>query len=129
VRRRARGRARGIALAQPDIDLRADIYALGCVAYWLTTGQYVFASATPMEMVVDHVKTEPRAPSSRTEMEIPREFDDVILRTLAKDPKVRFQSMREFADALRAVPVREGWSGIKAEEWWRVQADAGASAA
>ena len=104
----------------------------GCVGYWLTTGQYVFASSTPMEMVVDHVKTEPVAPSSRTEVEIPREFDDAILRTLAKDPQVRFQSMREFAEALRAVPVSNAWSGIKAEEWWKLQvseAGAGASAA
>ncbi len=110
-----------IALAKPDVDARADIYALGCVGYWLATGQYVFDSDSPMAMVVDHVKTEPTAPSTRTELPIPREFDEAILRTLAKDPKVRFQSMREFAEALRKVPVTSAWTDARAEEWWALQ--------
>ena len=107
-----------IALAKPDVDARADIYALGCVGYWLATGQYVFDSESAMAMVVDHVKTEPTAPSTRTELPIPRAFDEAILRTLAKDPEVRFQSMREFAAALRKVPVASAWTDARAEEWW-----------
>ncbi len=109
-----------IALAKQDVDGRADIYALGCVGYWLTTGQYVFPSESPMAMVVDHVKSEPEAPSTRTELPIPSRFDEVILQTLAKDPAVRFQSMREFAAALRQVPVPEPWDDARAEEWWRL---------
>ena len=110
-----------IALAKPDVDARADIYALGCVGYWLTTGQYVFDSDSAMAMVVDHVKTEPAAPSTRTELPIPREFDDAILRALAKDPQARFQTMREFAEALRKVPVASAWTDARAEEWWALQ--------
>jgi len=110
-----------IALAKPDVDARADIYALGCVGYWLATGQYVFDSESAMAMVIDHVKTEPAAPSTRTELPIPREFDDAILRTLAKDPQVRFQSMREFAEALRKVPVASPWTDARADEWWALQ--------
>ena len=117
-----------IALAKPDVDARADIYALGCVGYWLVTGQYVFASDSPMEMVIDHVKSEPAAPSTRTELPIPRQFDRAILQTLAKDPKVRFQSMREFAAALRQVPLESDWSNARADEWWKLHpADDGGS--
>ena len=109
-----------IALAKADVDARADIYALGCVGYWLATGQYVFASSSPVEMVVDHVKSAPPAPSTRTELPIPTQFDDVILRTLAKDPQMRFQSMREFAAALCEVPLQGEWTDARAAEWWRL---------
>ena len=109
-----------IALAKDDVDARADIYALGCVGYWLTTGSFVFDSGSPVEMVVDHVKTEPPAPSTRTELPIPPQFDDAILRTLAKDPKLRFESMRDFAATLRVVPIQEAWTEARAEQWWRL---------
>ncbi len=109
-----------IALGKKDVDRRADIYALGAVGYWLATGQLVFDSRLPMEMVVDHVKTEPKAPSSRTELAIPQQFDEVILRTLAKDPEGRFQSMRQFADALRDIPTEGTWDNRQAEGWWKL---------
>ena len=109
-----------IALADPDVDGRADIYALGAVGYWLATGQYVFESDSPVQMVVDHVKTDPPAPSARTELPIPKQFDDVILRTLAKDPAARFQSMLELADALSEIPLSQAWSNRDAEDWWRL---------
>jgi len=110
-----------IALGKSNADGRADIYALACVGYWLTTGHYVFEADTPMAMVVDHVRSEPAAPSTRTELPIPREFDDVILRALAKDPAVRFQDMRELAAALRRVPVEQPWDQARAAEWWQLR--------
>jgi serine/threonine-protein kinase len=110
-----------VALAQDNVDERADIYALACVGYWLTTGQYVFVADSPMAMVVDHVKSEPPAPSTRTELAIPPEFDEVILRALAKDPGDRYQNMREFAHALRQVPVRKPWDEARAAEWWQLR--------
>jgi len=114
-----------IALARDDVDGRADIYALACVGYWLTTGHYVFEADSPVAMVVDHVKSEPPAPSRRTELRIPREFDEVILRALAKAPEARFQDMRELAAALREVPVEQPWSEARAAEWWRLRGSAG----
>jgi serine/threonine-protein kinase len=109
-----------IALAKPDVDARADVYALACVGYWLTTGQYVFDSESPMAMVVDHVKSEPVAPSKRTELPIPPEFDQVILRALAKDPRDRYQSMAEFAQALQQVPAAQKWTEESAASWWKL---------
>jgi serine/threonine-protein kinase len=107
-----------IALGRHDADGRADLYALGCVGYWLTTGQYVFPSTSPMEMIVNHVKAEPAPPSSRTEVRVPRQFDETILRALAKDPDGRFPSMRAFVTALKQVPLEEPWDSDKAEAWW-----------
>jgi len=52
-------------------DQRADVYSLGCVAYWLLTGQLVFDGRNPAEVMNRHVKDEPTPPSKRTELEVP----------------------------------------------------------
>ena len=46
-----------------DLDGRADIYATGCVAYWLLTGQFVFTADTPMALLLKHAQTPPPPPS------------------------------------------------------------------
>ena len=48
-----------IALGQADVDGRADIYAVGCVAYWLLTGEVVFKRENPLATVLAHVRDEP----------------------------------------------------------------------
>ena len=42
-------------VADKDIDTRADIYALGCVAYWMLTGQALFAGDL-MSVLIQHVE-------------------------------------------------------------------------
>ncbi|HEY3123462.1 MAG TPA: serine/threonine-protein kinase, partial [Thermoanaerobaculia bacterium] len=64
--------ARGDALA----DHRADLYALGCVAYWLLTGKHVFDGATPMEVLIDHVRTLPVPPSKKSGVPIPSALEN-----------------------------------------------------
>jgi hypothetical protein len=49
---------------------------------------------------------------------VPRQFDETILRALAKDPDGRFPSMRAFVTALKQVPLEEPWDSDKAEAWW-----------
>ena len=51
-----------VILGSGAVDARADVYAVGCVAYFLLTGQPVFQGSTPMEMLVAHVHTPPDAP-------------------------------------------------------------------
>ena len=58
------------ALGEIDLDGRADIYATGCVGYWLLTGQLVFDAPTPMALLLHHAQTAP-VPSARTELPIP----------------------------------------------------------
>jgi serine/threonine-protein kinase len=48
-----------VAIGAEPIDGRADIYGLGCVAYWLLTGQRVFEGGNAMQLVVDHVRSQP----------------------------------------------------------------------
>jgi len=107
-----------LALGKGEIDTRSDIYALGCVAYWLLTGFLVFEGETPMEIVVEHVKTPPVPPSDRTEVDIPQKLDELIMACLDKDPDKRPQSMIEFKSSLDHCNCTQPWSEDKAESWW-----------
>lgn len=118
-----------MALQDRPVTPATDVYALGCVAYWLLTGKLVFERDTPMAIVVDHVKTEPVAPSTRTELRIPPELDSIVLRCLAKDPDDRYASMMELAEALRAVPLERSWETRDADEWWGLHLPRAASPA
>ena len=100
------------------VDSRSDIYALGCVGYWLVTGKQVFEADTGVAVIVEHVKTAPTPPSERTELPIPPELEAIIMKCLAKDPADRFQSTREMAAALSEVPVAHAWDTKRADEWW-----------
>ncbi len=86
-----------MALGKSQVDAHSDIYALACVAYWLLTGSPVFPGETPMEIVVNHVKTEPIPPSRGTELPVPQALDQAIMTCLAKDPDQRPQTAIEFS--------------------------------
>jgi eukaryotic-like serine/threonine-protein kinase len=105
-----------MALGEP-VDGRADIYALGCVAYYLLTGQLVFEAEKAFQMIAKHLQTPPVPPSERTSQPLSPELEDLILRCLAKDARHRPQSARELADALSRVPVKT-WGEADATHWW-----------
>ncbi len=98
----------------------SDIYSLGCLAYWLLTGQLVFEGATPVAVLLAHIQNEPLPPSSRTELEIPEELDRIVLDCLEKNEGRRPSSAQEISDRLAAcVTLSEQWSEERAEKWWR----------
>ena len=104
-----------------NVDGRADIYATGCVAYWLLTGQLVFTADTPMGMLVHHAQTTPTPPSARAGRPIPRALDELILACLAKDPADRPQSAKELSRRLAEVEGASSWTQDRAREWWAKQ--------
>jgi serine/threonine-protein kinase len=106
------------AIGEERVDARADIYAVGCVGYWLVTGCNVFEGRTPMDTLLKHVHDEPVPPSRRTELEVPAELEALILRCLAKKPSDRPQTGDELLDALAAVPMAEAWTRDRARQWW-----------
>jgi serine/threonine-protein kinase len=106
-----------------QVDGRADLYALGCVGYWLLTGLPVFDEVTPLAVVIHHVQTEPIPPSDRTELDVPMEVEQVILGCLKKDPADRPQSAHQVSDALAECPTAASWDSRRAEEWWQLHMD------
>jgi serine/threonine-protein kinase len=101
-----------------EVDGRADIYATGCLAYWFLTGQLVFTAETPMALLVQHVKTPPAPPSTRTDRPIPGGLDDLVLSCLAKDPSDRPQSARELSLRLAELNGDSSWTQDRASSWW-----------
>jgi serine/threonine-protein kinase len=102
------------------VDGRADLYALGCVAYFLLTQQTVFEGGTVFQAVSRHVSEAPARPSTRTAIPIPEELDQLILQLLAKKPEDRPANAGEVFRRLAAVPVHEPWTEEKAAIWWRL---------
>jgi serine/threonine-protein kinase len=122
--------AAGLALGTPaymapelalgeEVDGRADIYALGCVAYFLLTGRLVFEAENTMRLMVKHIEEKPVPPSQRASQAIPESLDGAILSALAKDPAARTPSAAAFAAALgEASRDVEPWDDAAAAEWW-----------
>ena len=106
------------ALGEPAVDSRADIYAAGCVAYFLLTGQLVFTGDTPMAVVVHHAHTPPIPPSERSELPIPPLLERLVMACLAKSPADRPQSARELSRKLAEVGGLSPWTEERAREWW-----------
>ena len=106
------------ALARP-MDARADIYSLGCLAYWLLSGKLVFEEANTTAMILAQVQRQPVPPSQVTEQEIPAALEAIVLDCLAKEPAARPPSVDVIMERLSACPLSERWDAYRAERWWR----------
>ena len=113
-----------VALSQADVGPRADIYAVGCVAYWLLTGEVVFKRDTSLATVLAHVRDTPDAPSAHTELPIPESLNQLILDCLAKDPTARPQTTAELSKRLDAISVAP-WTSDDARKWWALHGPLG----
>lgn len=86
------------------VDHRTDIYSIGCVMYELLTGKVPFRAETYMEVLTKHVEDPvPILNENCSFFEPEHKLDRILQRALAKSPEERFQSMNDFADALRAL--------------------------
>ena len=101
-----------------EVDQRADVYAIGCVAYYLLTGQPVFEASTPHELFAMHLEAPPIPPSHRAELPISREIDALVLSCLAKDPRHRPQDAAAVLEMLGHCRSSEPWDTEFARNWW-----------
>jgi serine/threonine-protein kinase len=105
-----------MALGEP-VDGRADIYALGCVAYYLITGQLVFEAEKAFQMIAKHLQASPIPPSQRIDRPVSPELERLILRCLSKEAKDRPQSAAHLVQALDWIPT-DAWGEEEAKLWW-----------
>jgi serine/threonine-protein kinase len=100
-----------------EIDARADIYALGAVAYYLLTGTPPFDRGSGAEVMMAHARSPVTPPSSRRNG-IPADLERVVLRCLAKDPAERYPGAAQLRHALAACACGGDWDQAKASAWW-----------
>ncbi len=105
-----------------QLDARADLYSLGCVAWWLLTGNEVFArEGADLSVLQHHIHDE--VPSLRDHVRgwVPDELEQIVRSLLAKEPEDRPNNARALAAQLRAIAIPEDhvWTQARAAAWWR----------
>jgi serine/threonine-protein kinase len=107
-----------IILGEVQVDRRADVYAIGCVAYYLLTGQLVFEADTTMKMLLQHVNAPVIPPSERSELPIPPELDALVLACLEKNPDKRPQDAEVLLRLVSNLRTASTWTNQLAKVWW-----------
>jgi serine/threonine-protein kinase len=111
------------ASAYEDVDGRADIYALGAVAYYLLTGNPPFAGMSVVDLLKAHAGGEVVKPSARNS-EVPDDLERVVLRCLQKNPADRFPDAAALGQAFAACACADDWTSEAAADWWGSRAEA-----
>jgi len=107
------------SITAPDaVDARADLYALGGVAYYLLTGTHVFTGNSIVEVCSHHLHSTPEPLSSRLGKPIAPDLEQLVLGCLAKDPADRPQSAFELERRLSDCASIPTWTSDDARRWW-----------
>ncbi|NYJ05435.1 Stk1 family PASTA domain-containing Ser/Thr kinase [Petropleomorpha daqingensis] len=85
------------------VDARSDVYSVGCLLYELVTGTPPFTGDSPVAVAYQHVREDPKLPSSINPA-VPPELDAILLKAMSKNPANRYQSAADMRnDLLRAL--------------------------
>lgn len=95
------------AVADPGVDHRADIYALGVVGYEMLAGRTPFAGLNSQQMLSAQISSRP-TPLDQLRNELPPGLAAIIMRCLAKNPADRWQSADDLHAALEPYSVTSG---------------------
>jgi eukaryotic-like serine/threonine-protein kinase len=103
-------------------DVRADLYSLGAVGYFLVVGHPPFIAENPLEIMISHARDAVRPPSQLAP-DLPADVEAILLKCLAKEPQERFASSAALGEALAACSVAGQWTRGDAARWWQEHRD------
>ena len=103
-----------------SFDGRADIYALGCVAFWLLTGRPPFEAGDALSLLTHHSKTAPLPPSTMCEESVPADMDALVLDCLSKEPSSRPATAEVLFERFSQLSVTGRWDERRARAWWEL---------
>jgi len=109
------------------VDRRADLYSLGCVAYYLLTGTHLFEGNTLVEICSQHLHAVVEPPSARLGAQLPDDLEQLVLACLAKSRDDRPVDAVELLQRLQACEVSGRWDQAQARAWWSERQGAFAS--
>ena len=103
-----------------DTDARADIYALGCVAYFALTGVLPFRGRDGMAIMMAHLTEQAPPLASRTEQPLPARLVEIVTSCMAKEASRRPPSASVIRQELGRVEFEAGgaWTEEDAADWW-----------
>jgi eukaryotic-like serine/threonine-protein kinase len=108
------------AVERPEtVDASSDLYSLGAVGYYLVTAHPVFSGMSIGEVLAQQVKAKPERPSSRLGQPLSPDFEELLMRCLAKEPAERPADARTLESELGGCSAARQWSRDAAEDWWR----------
>jgi hypothetical protein len=109
--------------ARGEFAPSCDIYGVGCVAYWLLTGKFVFEAPTPIDVILAHMQEKPVPPSARG-ANVPPGLEAIVLACLEKDREKRPKSAAELGSLFEAIALESRWTPAKARSFFEEHGEA-----
>ncbi len=101
-----------------DADARADIYALGAVAYFILSGRAAFAAETEHDAIYKVLNEPAPALALAGAVDVPRELEALVARCLEKEREARPATIEEVDAVLETVARDYPWTQADARAWW-----------
>jgi serine/threonine-protein kinase len=101
-----------------DVDARADVYAVGAVAFLMLTGRRLFETADDLALTSKILNEEPPRPSAVAPQPVPVELDLLVSACLEKKREDRPQGVAGMIEALDALALEHRWPQREAQAWW-----------
>ena len=102
-----------------NVDIRSDIYSLGCTMYFMLVGAPPYPEGTGLQKLLNHQSdTPPNVQDERSDA--PDSLADIIMRCMAKNPELRYQTPQELSKALYIAAEERGMrpGGLSLSKWY-----------
>jgi serine/threonine-protein kinase len=101
-----------------DVDARADIYAVGALAFLMLTGKKLFEAPDDLALTTRILHEEPERVAAVAPQAVPAELDLLVAACLEKKREDRPQRVSDLVEAFEALAAEHPWTQREAAAWW-----------